>query len=168
MLNQLSNLSLWLLFICFLTVPSTVILLIHSLSMKKQIRILMVSMEDTRESNARMIMRVSRYRDEQVDTMKELSDQVSSLSSSNARVLEELVKKRNTPTLPRPDLVKEIEATIQEHITIETLLSADLRIPSADMTHYISEKVCLTYPEVDIEYIGRKTLSMINAYNKGT
>lgn len=126
----------------------------------------MISMEDTRESCSRNIMRVQTYRDEQTNMMKELSDQVSSLSSSNAQVLEELIKKRNTPILPRPDLAKEIEETIREHIAIETLLSADLRIPSAEMTHHIAEQVALTYPTVDVEYIGRKTLSMINAYNK--
>ena len=168
MLNQLSNLSLWLLFICFLTVPSCVILIIHSLSMKKQIRTMMNMMNDTQESCARTIMRVQTYRDEQADLAKELSDQVSSLSSSNAHILEELMRKRNQKIYPRPALAKEIEETIREQIAIETMLSTDQRIPSAELIHHIGERVGMTYPEIEEDYISRKTVAIINAYNKGT
>lgn len=168
MLNQLSNLSLWLLFICFLTVPSCVILIIHSISMKKQMREMMRLINDIDDSCARTIMRVSTYRDEQADLMKDLSDQVSSLSSSNAHILEELVRKRTQKIYPRPALVKEIEETIREQITIETMLSVDQRIPSTELLHKIGEQVGLTYPDVDDVYISKKVLSMINAYNRGT
>ena len=88
------------------------------------------------------------------------------LSNSVNQVLEEFVKKEKKPKkrYPRPDESKLIRETILECINMEVLLSKDMRAPSKRSTKNIIETTVDTYPEIDVGYLTKLTLAMIENF----
>ena len=68
--------------------------------------------------------------------------------------------------MPKPDLAQIIEATIKEQILIEANLSKNSRIPNGDLVYRIIQNVEKTYPDVDKEYLSKKTLVKIEEFNE--
>lgn len=66
--------------------------------------------------------------------------------------------------MPTPQLSNMIKETITEQITIETLLSHNMKIPNKKSTDYIIENVIRTYPNVDKEYIVKLSMAMIENF----
>ena len=68
--------------------------------------------------------------------------------------------------MPKPDLAQIIEDTIKEQILIEANLSKNSRIPNGDLVYRIIQNVEKTYPDVDKEYLSKKTLVKIEEFNE--
>ena len=98
--------------------------------------------------------------------MTTLNSNMGLLSNSVNQVLEEFVKKEKKPKkrYPRPDESKLIRETILECINMEVLLSKDMRAPSKRSTKNIIETTVDTYPEIDVGYLTKLTLAMIENF----
>ena len=99
--------------------------------------------------------------------MNTLNSNMGLLSNSVNTVLEELIKKVNKPPkkrLPKPDESKLIRDTILECINMEVLLSKDMRIPNKQSTKNIIETTVETYPEIDVSYIVKLSMAMIENF----
>lgn len=98
--------------------------------------------------------------------MNTLNSNMGLLSNSVNQVLEEFIKKEKkvTKRLPKPDESKLIRETILECINMEVLLSKDMRIPNKKSTRYIIETAVETYPEIDVGYIVKLTMAMIENF----
>lgn len=81
---------------------------------------------------------------------------ITSLFSS----IQKVNNKKHQPTV---DEIKLIEIVITDTITTEANLARNQTIKSDHMKEIIT-KVCDTFPDVDIEYIARKTISMIETF----
>ena len=88
------------------------------------------------------------------------------LSNSVNQVLEEFIKKESKPKkrLPKPEESKLIRETILECINMEVLLSKDMRIPNKKSTKNIIETTVETYPEIDVGYIVKLCMAMIENF----
>ena len=93
----------------------------------------------------------------------ETNDTIMSLSTSVETIMHKSTKK---PVYPEPDLVDKITKTVVDLITMEIALSKDMRYPPRESTNMIIESVLKTYPNVDKDYLIKKTLSMIESYAK--
>ena len=166
MLNQLSNVSLWLIIACAILTPTCIILGFGLASTKKQLKIVTNLMLETKETCLRSTARSYNSQDELREQIQKLSAQVNSLSSSNELVIKELHTQRKQKIYPRPDLVDQITKTIEDQIAIEMMLSVDLMAPRAGYLERITDHVVQTYPEVDVEYIASKVTAILHTYNK--
>lgn len=93
-----------------------------------------------------------------------IHEDIGSLSTSTNRVINELDTVHNESIMPTPQLSNMIKETITEQITIETLLSHNMKIPNKKSTDYIIENVIRTYPNVDKEYIVKLSMAMIENF----
>lgn len=79
---------------------------------------------------------------------------------------QEHTRRESSFIMPKPDLAQTIEATIKEQILIEANLSKNSRIPNGDLVYRIIQNVEKTYPDVDKEYLSKKTLVKIEEFNE--
>ena len=78
-----------------------------------------------------------------------------------------LSTKENQPkTLPTPDVEEQITRTIKDQIATEVALASELRSPYKDSLRDIIFRTVETYPDISIEYIARKVISMVEMYSK--
>lgn len=75
-------------------------------------------------------------------------------------------KQNVTKSLPTPDVEEQITQTIKDQIATEVALAADLRAPYKDSLRDIIFRTVETYPDISIEYIARKVISMVEMYSK--
>lgn len=94
-----------------------------------------------------------------------IHENIGSLSTSTKRVIEDFNTVRDQSILPTPQLSNMIKETITEQITIETLLSHDMKLPNKKSTEYIIENTAKTYPHVDQKYIVKLCMAMIENFN---
>ena len=78
--------------------------------------------------------------------------------------INELNTVRDDSIMPTPQLANMIRETINEQITIETLLSNKMKLPNKKSTSYIIENTARTYPHVDKEYIVKLSMAMIENF----
>lgn len=90
-----------------------------------------------------------------------IKEDVTSLSTSIGLFMQDVNKRYSEKIYPTPDLSKMIESTIKEQIAIEVALSKDMALPRKDSVNRIIETVSNTYPHVNVEYITRKCLSIM-------
>lgn len=95
------------------------------------------------------------------DDITSVQQNIKSLTSSIGHVIKENQTIRGEKVYPSPQLAELIQATIKEQITIEMLLSNKMRIANKDSVGKIIENVSKTYPNVDVEYLTKKCLAMI-------
>lgn len=164
MLNQLTNLELWLIISLSVITPTVILLVSNLISTKKQLKIVTNLILETKETCDRLVMRVNTLTDETKQSTTQLADQVNSLSSSNELVIKELQATNHQKIYPRPSLVDDITKTIEDQMSIELILSSDLSAPRAGYLERISDHVIQTYPEVDTEYIIAKCTTLVQAY----
>ena len=93
-----------------------------------------------------------------------IHDSIESLSTSTSKVINELNTVRDDSIMPTPQLANMIRETINEQITIETLLSNKMKLPNKKSTSYIIENTARTYPHVDKEYIVKLSMAMIENF----
>lgn len=116
------------------------------------------------------ILRKNEKYDNSHDSIKRalstLNNNIGSLSSSTNEVFMQLIKTNNKPgnSLPSPDLSKKIRDTILENINMEVLLSKGMRTPNRESMTHIAMNTIKTYPDIDIEYIVKLTISMVENY----
>ena len=96
-----------------------------------------------------------------------LTEQVATISNKQDQLSESLPKSNNTNRrLPTPEEEEQITLTIKDYIATEVSLASGLRSPYKDSLKDIVLKTVETYPEIDIEYIARKVVSMVELYSK--
>lgn len=91
---------------------------------------------------------------------------IKSLSTSIGLVLEEDKKRKSQKIYPTPNLSDMITLTINEQIAVETTLSKDMILPNKKSAQHIIEVVTQTYPHVDEEFLVKKSLALIEVYNR--
>jgi hypothetical protein len=177
MLNQLSNLELWLILGLTFLIPTTITLIITIVVFNKKLN----RLDDYMVMSLTKYDRLSNFIDEsehkksehqlQVDEcMNFIADTVDSLSSSNEMILRNIQGNRQShgrKIYPRPQLANEIAATIREQIGTELIKSKNLRAPSSNYLHTIIENVSRTYPDIDIDYIANKCIAMLETMGSG-
>lgn len=91
---------------------------------------------------------------------------IVSLSTSVAKVASNYKQTLETKIHPTPELVGQITKTIQDLLSIEVILSEDLRISKKESVQLIVENVIKTYPNVDVEYLTKKAIAIIESYTR--
>lgn len=98
------------------------------------------------------------------------TEELNQLSESLKVYTSTLLEKSSDNThgkLPTPEEEKQITETIKDLIATEVALASSLRSPHKDSLKDIVFKTVDTYPDIDIEYICRKVVSIIELYTKG-
>ena len=114
--------------------------------------------------NTAHITILSQQLNDQSNQLQELSESVNALSTTLTTVLN--VQSTQQPSkLPTPEEEEQIAATIKDQITTEISLAAGLRSPYKDALKEIIIRTAETYPDINIEYIVRKTVSMIEMFS---
>ena len=91
----------------------------------------------------------------------EFSNSLTSLSESVSSHPQETTKR-----FPTPEEETNITNTIRDQIATEISLAAGLRAPYKDSLNEIIFRVIETYPDINVEYIVRKTISIVETYSK--
>ena len=65
---------------------------------------------------------------------------------------------------PTPEQATKIEATIKDLVSIEFILSTAMKISRRDSVYKIIMNTIETYPDINIEYIIKKTLSVVESF----
>ena len=114
-----------------------------------------------------MILKKQYSHDTNLHDISENNEQImmniTSLSTSIDLFTNELEEKRNTKSYPTPDLVKQITDTIKDQISIEITMSRNMRIANKNSVQKIIETVHKTYPNIELDYIIKKTASIIES-----
>ena len=100
------------------------------------------------------------------EKIQDMETNIETISTSIANVLDVYKQSVTKRIHPRPELVEQINATIMDLLTIEVGLSRNMSAPKRDSVPKIIQSVIETYPEVDQEYLTKKTLSMIETYSE--
>lgn len=100
------------------------------------------------------------------EKIQDMETNIETISASIANVLNVYKQSVTKRIHPRPELVEQINATIMDLLTIEVGLSKNMSAPKRDSVPKIIQSVIETYPEVDQEYLTKKTLSMIETYSE--
>lgn len=107
---------------------------------------------------------------DQLQLMKESNNNIlgsiKSLSTSIGLAMKESKELANTKIYPTPNLSDMITITINEQIAVETALGKNLILPNKDSAKHIIDVVVKTYPHVDTEFLVKKTLALIEVYNR--
>lgn len=115
------------------------------------------------------LMKRQKISDESLNGIKHalvtIHENIGSLSTSTKQLIDDFKTINNEKNLPTPQVVNMIKDTIMEQITIETLLSRDMRVPNKKSTEYIIENTIKTYPHIDQEYLVKLCLAMIENFN---
>lgn len=173
MLNQLSNLELWLIMGLVFVVPTTVSTIIMMLVFRKKVSKIEDYSMMTLIKCDKIIEGLQNSLDfdgETNDYVKYLAQEVDSLSSSNEMILRNMQEgggNHQKKVYPRPQLANEIAATIREQIGIELIKSKNLRAPSANYLHTIVKNVSNTYPGIDVDYIANKCIAIMESMGGG-
>ena len=163
MLNQLSNMELWLIVIISFLIPlaaSSIILLLY---LKKK----MNKLEDYLSMNLIKGDRIIENDEKTIEALEYLLNEVDSLSSSNEMILSLLqpsqgqTRHNRHSIYPTPDLSRAIDQTIKDQITNEFTLSYKLKAPRSNYLQTIVTNVSRTYPQISIEYITKRTVAMV-------
>ena len=93
--------------------------------------------------------------------LTELSESLPQLVTTPTTESTDTIRK-----LPTPELEEQITATIKDQIATEVALSSGLRSPYKDSLRDIVLRTVETYPDIDIEYLVRKVVSLIEMYSK--
>ena len=102
-------------------------------------------------------------------TLSSLSSSIDEIDHKLQQLSESFDKSNNTPKpkrLPTPSDEEAITKTITDQIATEVALASDLRSPYKSALNDIILRVVETYPDIDIEYLVRKTVSIIELYSK--
>lgn len=114
------------------------------------------------------LLRKDSIQTDSIDSIKRalytIHENIGSLSTSTNKVINELNTVRDRSIMPTPQLANMIRETINEQITIETLLSHNMKLPNKNSTEYIIENTAKTYPNVDKEYIVKLSMAMIENF----
>ena len=165
MLNQLTNLELWLILALTFVIPTTVSIIFMMQVFKKKIG----RIEDQLLMELIKSDRITKWTEEANKALEYIVDEVDSLSSSNEMILETIYEERENrqqrPRLhrqfPTPDLARAIDQTIKDQISNEMALSYKLKAPPGNYVHTIVRTVAETYPQINIEYLSKRCISMI-------
>lgn len=169
MLNQLSNLELWLIMGLVFVIPTTITTLITVLFFRRKV----LKMEDYVLMSLIKCDKILDSENEKTniiseldECMKYIADEVDSLSSSNKMVLdrlhhEEQQRHRVHNAYPTPDMARAIDQTIKDQISNEMTLSYKLNAPPKNYIHTIVNNVSRTYPQISIDYLSKRCISMI-------
>lgn len=68
--------------------------------------------------------------------------------------------------MPSPQEAQAIESSIRDLLSIEIILSQDMKIASRESVNRIIYSTIKTYPDIDEEYITKKSISVITAFIK--
>ena len=98
---------------------------------------------------------------------EELNQLSESLKVYTSTLLDRTSDDNTHGKLPTPEEEKQITETIKDLIATEVALASSLRSPHKDSLKDIVFKTVDTYPDIDIEYICRKVVSIIELYTKG-
>lgn len=97
------------------------------------------------------------------DHIDNMNDDINNNFVRITSLFSSIQKANNKKHQPTVDEIKLIEVVITDTITTEANLARNQTIKSDHMKEIIT-KVCDTFPDVDIEYIARKTISMIETF----
>jgi hypothetical protein len=92
-----------------------------------------------------------------------ITDCAETLQTSVAKSLEYIREKSKEQIMPLPQLSKMITETIAEHINLHIKLNQDRNIVPKSEFDKIVIAVCMTYPNVDHEYIVMKVAAVIES-----
>lgn len=95
--------------------------------------------------------------------LKEIQENIESLSTSIELMNSRSAKNANASILPDPKLAEMITSTIKEQLTIEFTLSKNMTLANRESVTRITQNVSRTYPQVDKEYIVKKCLAVIES-----
>jgi len=68
--------------------------------------------------------------------------------------------------MPSPQEAQQIDATVRDLLTIEIMLSSDMKISKRDSVPNVIKETIRTYPDVNEKYIVKKALSVIETFVK--
>lgn len=92
-----------------------------------------------------------------------ITDCAETLQTSVAKSLEYIQEKSKEQIMPLPQLSKMITETIAEHVNLHVKLNQDRNIVPKSEFDEIVIAVCMTYPNVDREYIIMKVAAVIES-----
>ena len=98
--------------------------------------------------------------------ISDIDIRIASLQESFNTLLIRFDKEAKQTHMPTPEEVELIEKTITDLIEIEVSLSKNLTVARKHALEEISENVIKTYPDIDREYIIRKTTAVLQTFSE--
>jgi len=98
--------------------------------------------------------------------ISDIDIRIASLQESFNTLLIRFDKEAKQTHMPTPEEVELIEKTITDLIEIEVSLSKNLTVARKHALEEISENVIKTYPDIDREYIVRKTTAILQTFSE--
>jgi len=121
-------------------------------------------LSQSNERNHYLMYRIHKEFDQYRDTLYEVDEHTKQLHEGFAILQVAYKKVHEEKHMPNPQEAQQIEATIQDLLTIEVLLSRDMSIARRDSVNHIIKSTIQTYPEINTEYIVKKTTSVIQNF----
>lgn len=94
--------------------------------------------------------------------VQSIDNKLSSLSNRIGTIISE--QSETTYRMPSPDEITAIQNAIRDQVLIEFTLSEKQRVPRASLSNAIIN-VCNTFPNIDPEYIVKKTIAIVESWN---
>jgi len=113
-----------------------------------------------------LLKKNSTYNDILHDTSKNIQDVFEDISALQKGFESYIIKEEENSKrkiMPTPELSEMISKTIKEQITFELAMLDNVKIVNRDIINKITYNTSRTYPYVDIEYISKKCLTIINS-----
>jgi hypothetical protein len=111
-----------------------------------------------------IMYRIHRLFDRMYDQSSDIAKETKQLHEGFEILMTDYNSHHQQKHLPDPTQAAQIEATINDLISIEILLSSDMKISRRDSVINIASKTAETYPDIDVTYIVKKTLSVIESF----
>ena len=139
-------------------------------TMRDQIFMSLIKCEEILKTVRTMSESSDELSEDTYNALDYIANTVESLSSSNKMVLRKMIELHENQIpekiYPRPQLAREIDQTIKDQIDNEFMLSNKLKTPPSNYINLITTNVLKTYPNVDVEYITKRCISIIESIGK--
>lgn len=113
-----------------------------------------------------LLYKIRKYFDENYHTTQEIDEYTKQLHEGFT-VLQAAYKKVYTEKrMPTPTEAQSIEMTIRDLLSTEIILSQDMRSPNSNSFKNVIMSVIRTYPDIDEEYLIKKTTSLFTQFIK--
>lgn len=113
-----------------------------------------------------LLYQIYRRYDESRDTLYEVSEYTKQLHEGFSTLQAAYKKVYGEKHMPNPQEAEQIENSIRDLLAIEIILSQDMKIANRESVNRIIYSTIRTYPNINEEYLTKKTISMITQFIK--
>ena len=113
-----------------------------------------------------LLYQIHRRYDECRDTLYEVDEYTKQLHEGFSTLQVAYKKVYGEKHMPNPQEAQQIENSIRDLLAIEIILSQDMKIANRESVNRIIYSTIRTYPNINEEYLTKKTISMITQFIK--